>query len=92
MNPEKLEKLSLLVASLIEESNNLKNEVRCLGEIIQELEQEKQAVQEQNQSIISDLEKLNALEDSNRKMEEDHSMIRSKVQAILHNLEKMDFV
>ncbi len=92
MNPEKLEKLSRLVTSLIEESSNLKNEVQCLGEIIQELEQEKTAVQDQNQNIISDLQKLNALEDSNRKMEEDHSMIRSKVQAILQNLEKMDFV
>jgi chromosome segregation ATPase len=92
MNPEKLEKLSCLVTSLIEESSNLKDEVRCLGEMIQELEQEKKAVQEQNQSIKSDLEKLNALEDSNRKMEEDHSMIRSKVQTILQNLEKMDFV
>lgn len=92
MNPEKLEKLSRLVASFIEESSHLKNEVQCLGKIIQELEQEKQAAQEQNQSVISDLEKLNALELSNRKMEEDHSMIRSKVQAILQNLEKMDFV
>jgi len=92
MNPEKLEKLSRLVTSLIEESSNLKDEVRCLGEMIQELEQEKKAVQEQNQSVISDLGKLNALEGSNRKMEEDHSMIRSKVQTILQNLEKMDFV
>ncbi len=92
MNPEKLEKLSRLVTSLIEESSNLKSEVQCLGEIIQELEQEKRAAQDQNQSIISDLEKLNVLEDSNRKMEEDHSMIRSKVQTILQNLEKMDFV
>lgn len=92
MNPEKLEKLSRLVTSLIAESSNLKSEVQCLGEIIQELEQEKRAVQDQNQNIISDLEKLNALEDSNKKMEEDHSMIRSKVQTILQNLEKMDFV
>ncbi|MDA0690833.1 MAG: hypothetical protein O3A78_07580 [Nitrospinae bacterium] len=92
MNPEKLEKLSRLVTSLIEESSNLKDEVRCLGEMIQELEQEKKVVQEQNQSVISDLGKLNALESSNRKMEEDHSMIRSKVQTILQNLEKMDFV
>jgi chromosome segregation ATPase len=92
MNPEKLEKLFRLVTSLIEESNHLKDEVRCLGEMILELEREKGAVQEQNQNIISDLDKLNALEASNRKMEEDHSMIRSKVQTILQNLEKMDFV
>lgn len=92
MNPEKLEKLSRLVTSLLGKSNHLKNEIRRLEERVQELDQEKRAVLEKNQQFLSDLKKLNVLEGSNRKMKEDHSVIRSKVQNILQNLEKMDFV
>ncbi|GJL77635.1 MAG: hypothetical protein NPINA01_06240 [Nitrospinaceae bacterium] len=90
MNSEKLEKLSLLVTSVIEESGRLKNEIRCLEEKVQEMDRENKAVLEQNQRLLSDLEKLNVLEDCNRKMQEDKSVIRSKVQTILENLEKMD--
>lgn len=90
MNLEKLEKLSHLVTSVIEESNKFKDEIRRLEERVQQLDSENKAVLEQNQRILSDLEKLNGLEDSNRKMEEDQSVIRSKVQTILENLEKMD--
>lgn len=92
MNPEKLEKLSRLVSSLIGKSNHLKNEVRLLEEKVQELDRENRVVVGKNQQFLSDLKKLNVLEGNNRKMKEDHSVIRSKVQTILQNLEKMDFV
>ena len=92
MSPEKLEKLLRLVTSLIGKSNHLKDEVRRLEEKVQELDKGKRAVLGQNQQFLSDLEKLNVLEDGNRKMKKDQSVIRSKVQTILQNLEKMDFV
>ena len=92
MNLEKLEKLSLLVASLIEESNHLKSELRRLEEKVQEMDRKYRDALEQNQHFSSDLEMLNGLQESKRKMEEDQSAIRSKVQNILENLEKMDSV
>jgi len=91
MNPEKIEKLSRLVTSVIEESSQLKAEVQRLNETIAAMDLENQAVLERNMKAQTDLKKLYALEDSNRKMEKEKSVVRSKVHTLLENLEKMDF-
>lgn len=91
MNSEKIEKLSQLVATIIEESGKLKAEVQRLNEKIEEMESENRAVLDRNLKAQTDLKKLYALEDSNRKMEKEKSVVRSKVNTLLENLEKMDF-
>ena len=91
MNSEKIEKLSELVASIVEKSGKLKAEVQQLNKKIEELESENRAVVEQNQKTQADLKKLHALESSNRKMEKEKSIIQSKVNTLLENLEKMNF-
>lgn len=91
MNSEKIEILSELVTSVIEESGKLKAEVRRLNEKIEEMDSENRAVLDRNLKAQTDLKKLYALEDSNRKMEKEKSAVRSKVQTLLENLEKMDF-
>lgn len=91
MNSEKIEKLSQLVTSIIAESDKLKAEVQRLNEKIEEMESENRAALERNLKSQTDLKKMYALEDSNRKMEKEKSVVRSKVQTLLENLEKMDF-
>ncbi len=91
MNSEKIEILSELVASVIEESGKLKAEIRQLNEKIEEMDLENQAVLERNLKAQTDLKRLYALEDSNRKMVKEKSMVQSKVHTLLENLEKMDF-
>ena len=91
MNSEKIEKLSQLVTSIIEESGKLKAEVQRLNEKIEEMESENRAVLERNRKAQTDLKRLYALEDSNRKMEKEKSVVRSKVNTLLVNLEKMNF-
>lgn len=80
-----------MVTSIIGESNRLKNEIRRLEEKVQGLDRENRTALERHRQFSSDLKRLNGLEDCNRRMEEDQSAIRSKVQNILENLEKMDF-
>lgn len=91
MNSEKIEKLTQLVTSIIEESSELKAEIRRLNEKIEEMDLENQAVLERNLKAQTDLKRLYALEDSNRKMVKEKSLVRSKVHTLLENLEKMDF-
>ena len=91
MNSEKIEKLSQLVTTIIEESGKLKAEVQRLNEKIEEMESENREVLERNRKARTDLKRLYALEDSNRKMEKEKSVVRSKVNTLLENLEKMDF-
>ena len=50
-----------------------------------------QAVLERNWKAQTELKRLYALEDSNRKMEKEKSVVRSKVNTLLENLEKMNF-
>ena len=91
MNSEKIEKLSQLVTSIIEESGKLKAEVNRLNQKVEEMESENRAVLERNRKAQTDLKRLYALEDSNRKMEKEKSVVRSKVNTLLENLEKMNF-
>ncbi len=91
MNSEKIEKLSQLVTSIIEESGKLKAEVNRLNQKVEEMESENRAVLERNRKAQTDLKRLYALEDSNRKMEKEKSVVRSKVNTLLVNLEKMNF-
>jgi phage shock protein A len=91
MNSQKIEILSELVKRIVEESDQLKVEVRRLNEKIEEMDTENQAVLERNLKAQTDLKKLYALEDSNRKMEKEKSVVRSKVNTLLEKLEKMDF-
>ena len=91
MNSEKIEKLSQLVTSIIEESGKLKAEVNRLNQKVEEMESENRAVLERNRKSQTDLKRLYALEDSNRKMEKEKSVVRSKVNTLLVNLEKMNF-
>lgn len=91
MNSEKIEKLSQLVTSIIEESGKLKAEVNRLNQKVEEMESENRAVLERNQKAQNDLKRLYALEDSNRKMEKEKSVVRTKVNTLLENLEKMNF-
>jgi TolA-binding protein len=91
MNSEKIEKLSQLVISVVEESSKLKAEIRRLNEKIEEMDLENLAVLERNLKAQTDLKRLYALEDSNRKMEKEKSVVRSKVHTLMENLEKMDF-
>jgi TolA-binding protein len=90
MNSEKIEKLTQLVTSVIEESSELKAEVRRLNAKVEEMDLENQAVLERNLKAQTDLKRLYALEDSNRKMVKEKSLVRSKVHTLLENLEKMD--
>jgi len=91
MSLEKIEKLSFLVTSVVEELNELKMENRRLHEQVREMDRRYQAMANQNQKSLSQLARLNALESSNRKLENDKSVIRSRIQAILENLEKLNF-
>ncbi|VAX33153.1 hypothetical protein MNBD_NITROSPINAE05-775 [hydrothermal vent metagenome] len=91
MNSQKIEILSKLVTRSVEETERLKLEVRRLNEKIEEMGAENQAVLERNLKAQTDLKKLYALEDSNRKMEKEKSVVRSKVNVLLEKLEKMDF-
>jgi len=91
MSSEKIEILSRLVTSIVEESSKLKAEVRRLNEKIEAMDVENRAVLGRNLKAQTDLKKLYALKDSNRKMEKEKSAVRSKVQTLLKNLEKMDF-
>jgi hypothetical protein len=91
MSSEKIEILSRLVTSIIEESSKLKAEIQRLNEKIEEMDSENRAVLDRNLKAQTDLKKLYALEDSNRKMEKEKTAVRSKVQTLLENLEKMDF-
>jgi uncharacterized coiled-coil protein SlyX len=91
MNSQKIEILSELVTRIVEESDQLKAEVRRLNEKIEEMDAENQAVLERNLKAQTDLKKLYALEDSNRKMEKEKSAVRSKVNTLLEKIEKMDF-
>jgi len=92
MSSEKIEKLSQLVTSIIKESSKLKKEVQRLNEKIGEMDSENREVLDRNLKAQTDLKKLYALEDSNRKMEKEKSVVRSKVQTLLQNLEKINFV
>jgi predicted nucleic acid-binding Zn-ribbon protein len=91
MNSEKIEILSKLVTAILTESEKLKAEVQRLNEKIEEMDAENRSVLERNLKAQTDLKKLYALEDSNRKMEKEKSAVRSKVNTLLENLEKMDF-
>ncbi len=91
MNSEKIEKLSQLVTSIVEESGKLKAEVQRLNEKIKEMDLENREVLERNLKAQTDLKRLYALENSNRKMEKEKSVVRSKVNTLLENLEKIDF-
>ena len=91
MNSEKIKKLSQLVTTIVEESGKLKAEVQRLNEKIEEMKSENRAVLDRNLKAQTDLKKLYVLEDSNRKMEKEKSVVRSKVNTLLENLEKMDF-
>lgn len=91
MSSEKIEILSRLVTSIIEESSKLKAEIRRLNEKIEEMDSENRAVLDRNLKAQTDLKKLYVLEDSNRRMEKEKSAVRSKMQTLLENLEKMDF-
>ena len=91
MSSKKIEKLSQLVTSSIEESGKLKAEIQRLNEKVEEMDSENRAVLERNLKAQTDLKKLYVLEDSNRKMEKEKSVVRSKVNTLLENLEKMDF-
>ncbi len=91
MSSEKIEILSQLVTSIVKESGKLKAEVKRLNDKIEEMDAENQAVLGRNLKAQTDLKKLYVLEDSNRKMEKEKSAVRSKVNTLLENLEKMDF-
>ncbi len=90
MKAEKIEKLSFLVTSIVEELHQLKTENQKLNERILELDQQYQAahaVQEQAEKELGVLGNLRAM---NQKMEKDQTLIRAKVQTILNDLKQMD--
>ncbi len=91
MSSVKIEKLSFLVTSVVEELHELRLENQRLNEHILELHRENQALAEKKGKALTELARLEVLERSNRKMENDNTLVRSKIQTILENLEKLNF-
>ncbi len=90
MKAEKIEKLSFLVTSIVDELHQLKTENQRLNELILELDQKNQAAHAFQEKAAKDLDLLDSLKAMNQKMEKEQSEIRSKVQTILNDLKEMD--
>ncbi|MCH8157288.1 MAG: hypothetical protein IID18_05985 [Nitrospinae bacterium] len=92
MSPEKIEKLEVLVAVVVEGLKGLHEENIRLTSRIRELEKEKGAAVKENKQVRETLDKQKKLEASCRKMEKDRTAVRLKVQNVLQKIDEMDFV
>ncbi|MFQ5449388.1 MAG: hypothetical protein ACE5E9_02100 [Nitrospinaceae bacterium] len=92
MRREKTEQIEKLVTAVIETLHHLKAENRCLAKKIEALDRENEAILAQNHKALAELDKIRTLENSCRKMEKEKILIRSKVETLLEDLEKIDFI
>ena len=92
MPAEKIKQLEELVSSVLRRLDNFYSENSRLEQRIQVLEKEKAASSNENDRAKDSLEKMEQLEISRRKLEEDGSAARIKVKNVLQKIEKMDFV
>ena len=91
MSNEKIEQLEELVSLTSEMLRKLRAEKNSLEQRVQELEKDKKVILKENEKAQSSLEKYRLLGVSHRKLEENQSVVRLKVQNALEKIEKMDF-
>ncbi len=90
MVAKKLEKLESLVSSTMEELRNLQAENQRLTKEVSTLGQKVGEGQEKYARAESQLQKLAAMEKSNRKLQDDKKKVRVKVKTIMQELENFD--
>ena len=78
------------VLSLMEEFRRLKDENKELTLQVDQLISEKENLIEEQSSSQVEKDRLSELESLDRKNEKDRKIIRTKVKALLENLEKFD--
>lgn len=78
------------VLSLMEEFRRLKDENKELTLQVDQLISEKKNLIEEQSSSQVEKDRLSELESLDRKNEKDRKIIRTKVKALLENLEKFD--
>ncbi len=92
MSLKNLEKIEELFDALAGETRALRDENRQLKKEIEKLRREVEAVSSKEEKIHSQLEKLEALQSGNHKMESTKAALRLKVQNMLFDLEKIDWI
>ncbi|MBI4382417.1 MAG: hypothetical protein HY579_00100 [Nitrospinae bacterium] len=92
MSLKNLEKIEELFDALAGETRALRDENRQLKEEIEKLGSEVEAVSSKEEKVQSQLEKLKTLQSDNHKMESNKAALRLKVQNMLFDLEKIDWM
>lgn len=90
MVAKKLEKLESLVASALEELRNLQAENKRITQEVSELEKKLGEEQDKNARVENQLQKMAALQISNRELQDEKKKVRVKVKTIMQELENFD--
>lgn len=89
---KRLEKLEELFSALAEETEALRAENQILKEEIKKLKTEIKNAASRENKIQPQLERLKDLERSHNKLESERAAVRLKVQNMLVDLEKIDWI
>ncbi len=92
MDLKNLEKLEGLVASLAEELRRLKAENKTLLKDLEKQKKEVEKVFKDQEKSKKQLDLMARLEKDKKKLESGQSQVREKVENILEELEKIDFL
>jgi hypothetical protein len=89
---KEFEKLEGLVLTLLEELRTSDRENRRLHDEVQDIRKKLENAQAVNESLRVKLERLPAVEASQRKTQSERAAMRKKVQGMLADLEQIDLI
>lgn len=88
----KLEQLEIKIDLILKEVHNLQQENAKHLLKIEEIQEEKKSLQMQLEEYKKQMEQVTHLKSSNKKMEDEKVLFQSKVDDILDNLDKLEFL
>lgn len=92
MDLNNIEKLEELVATLVEELRRLKAENKTLQRNVEKYGKDLENALADSKKSGKQLDRLGKLEEAKKRLESDQSEVRGKVENILEELEKIDFL
>lgn len=92
MSLKKLEKLEKLVDDYVTAIHKMQEDKKYLAKEVKNLKSELKSLSQKYERANAHLKKITQLENANRKMESEKTLIRTKIKNVLSDLEQIDII